>query len=119
MPEEQLVALPPELRQMVMASANTLMNGGNNGNMMPMMDMAQMQQMNMMGMNSMDGNMMGQGGPGIPMGQGGMMQESAGPVVGPEGAMMSMQDGFGPGGGPGMMNMNMGDGYGMQVRSLP
>lgn len=124
MTEDQLTALPSELRTMVMTGANAMMNQSSNATMMgpsvginPMMDMSGMGPMNMpMGM-SMNGDLMQMqaGGP--------MMQEGPGPV-GPvvtngtpeQGVQMSMQDGFGGGGpGPGMMGMGMGGDYGMQV----
>jgi pre-mRNA 3'-end-processing factor FIP1 len=121
MPEDQLSALPIEVRQMVMTGATAMMSGGGpNPGMMgpgvgmnPMMDMSGMNAMNMMGMNGDMGMQMQTGGP--------MMQEGPGPVQGsgatPEqGVHMGMQDGFGPGGpGPGMMGMGMGGDFGMQV----
>ncbi|EGO05291.1 hypothetical protein SERLA73DRAFT_174374 [Serpula lacrymans var. lacrymans S7.3] len=128
MPEDQLTALPPELRTMVMTGANAMMSGaGPNPNMMgpavgmnPMMDMSGMGPMNMgpmgMGMNGDLAMQMQAGGP--------MMQEAPGPgPAGPvgssgtpeQGVQMGMQDGFGGGGpGPGMMGMGMGGDYGMQ-----
>ncbi|KAH7930463.1 hypothetical protein BV22DRAFT_1124963 [Leucogyrophana mollusca] len=125
MPEDQLTALPPELRTMVMTGANAMMaTGGPNPNMMgagvgmnPMMDMSGMGPMNMgpMGMQ-MNGDMSMQMQPGGPM-----MQDGPGPVQGgtngtPEqGVQMGMQDGYGVGGpGPGMMGMGMGNDFGMQ-----
>ncbi|KIJ66421.1 hypothetical protein HYDPIDRAFT_180849 [Hydnomerulius pinastri MD-312] len=129
MPEDQLSALPPELRTMVMTGANAMMNGNSNPNMMgpnvgmnPMMDMS-MGPMNMpmgLGMNGDMGMQMQAGGP--------MMQE--GPVPGPvgpvvtngtpeQGVQMGMQDGFGGGPGPGMMGMGMGGDYGMQQEQGP
>ncbi|KIM70096.1 hypothetical protein SCLCIDRAFT_19051 [Scleroderma citrinum Foug A] len=124
MTEDQLTALPPELRTMVMTGANAMMNQSSNANMMgpsvgmnPMMDMTGMGPMNIpMGM-SMNGDLamqMQAGGP--------MMQDGPGPV-GPvvtngtpeQSVQMAMQDGFGGGGpGPGMMGMGMGGDYGMQ-----
>ncbi|KAF8845989.1 Fip1-domain-containing protein [Paxillus ammoniavirescens] len=130
MPEDQLSALPPELRTMVMTGANAMMNGSSNTTMLgpnvgmnPMMDMAGMGAMNMsmgLGMNGDLGMQMQAGGP--------MMQEGpgsgpVGPVVTngtPEhGVQMGMQDGFGGGPGPGMMGMGMGGDYGMQQEQGP
>lgn len=137
MPEDQLMALPPEVRTMVMTGATAMMAGGgpNPGMMAPgvgmnpmMHDMSGMGPMGMgpmgMGMNGDMGMQMPPGGP--------MMQDGPGPVPGPGGSaigpgpsvtpeqgmqgQMNMQDGFGPGGpGPGMMGMNMGGEFGMQV----
>lgn len=127
MPEDQLSALPPEVRQMVMTGTTAMMNGGgpNAGMMGPMMDMSGM--MGPMGM----GMGMGDMGMGNPMMQGGMMQDASqvqqggvGVGVGigngtPEqvgGNVAMMQDGFNGQTGGGMMNMAMGGGdYGMQV----
>ncbi|KAJ8515418.1 hypothetical protein ONZ45_g7140 [Pleurotus djamor] len=84
MPEDQLTALPPEVRQMVMTGATTLMNnGGPNANMMggmnPMMDMAMMNPM-AMGMNGDMGMQMQGGGPMMDGTQmSGMMAEGGGP----------------------------------------
>ena len=120
MPEDQLSALPPELRTMVMTGATAMMNNSAaNANMMggmnPMMDMSGMGGMNMgpmgMGMNGDMGMQMQQGGP--------MMQENQGQGPGtgaaPEQSVqMGMQDGYGPGGpGPGIMGM--GGDFGMPV----
>jgi hypothetical protein len=74
MPEEQLTALPPDVRQMVIASANTVMSGGGmpNGNMMQGMQGVQGNVPKMQGMNPMmhDMNgMMGNMGMNGPMGQ--------------------------------------------------
>jgi pre-mRNA 3'-end-processing factor FIP1 len=124
-PEDQLSALPPELRTMVMTGATAMMN--NNaanatmmGGMNPMMDMSGMGGMNMgpmgMGMNGDMGMQMQQGGPMMPDGQG------QGPGTGgtpDQGVQMGMQDGYGPGGqGPGMMGMGMGGDFGIQVGSI-
>ncbi|KAH7886224.1 hypothetical protein F5I97DRAFT_1878579 [Phlebopus sp. FC_14] len=128
MPEDQLTALPPELRTMVMTGANAMMNNSANANMMganvgmnPMMDMSGMGAMNMpmgLGMNGDLSMQMQAGGP--------MMQDGPGPgPVGPvangtpeQGVQMGMQDGFGGGGpGPGMMGMGMGGDYGMQEQA--
>ncbi|KAF9225328.1 Fip1-domain-containing protein [Gyrodon lividus] len=130
MPEDQLTALPPELRTMVMTGANAMMNGNSNTTMMgsnvgmnAMMDMSGMGAMNMpmgLGMNGDLGMQMQAGGP--------MMQDGPGPgPVGPvvtngtpeQGVQMGMQDGFGGGPGPGMMGMGMGGDYGMQQEQGP
>ncbi|KAI5998051.1 hypothetical protein EDD15DRAFT_2243261 [Pisolithus albus] len=126
MTEDQLTALPPELRTMVMTGANAMMNQSSNANMMganvgmnPMMDMSGMGPINIpmgMGMNGDLAMQMQAGGP--------MMQEGPGPVVTngtPEqGVQMGMQDGFGGGApGPGMMGMGMGGDYGMQQEQGP
>ena len=122
MPEDQLSALPPELRTMVMAGATAMMNNGAaNANMMggmnPMMDMSGMGGMNMgpmgMGMNGDMGMQMQQGGSMMQEGQG----QGPGTGATPEqGVQMGMQDGYGPGGpGPGMMGMAIGGDFGMQV----
>ncbi|KAF9469609.1 hypothetical protein BDZ94DRAFT_1206249 [Collybia nuda] len=123
MPEDQLSALPPEVRQMVMTGTTAMMNGGGpNAGMMPMMDMSGM--MGPMGM----GMGMGDMGMGNPMMQAGMMQDASqvqqggvGVGVGsgtPEqvgGNVAMMQDGFNGQPGGGMMNMGMAGGdYGMQ-----
>jgi pre-mRNA 3'-end-processing factor FIP1 len=125
MPEDQLSALPPELRTMVMTGATAMMNNGAPnpsmmGGMNPMMDMSGMGGMNMgpMGMG-MNGDMSMQMQPSVPM-----MQEGPGQVPGtvaaPEqGVQIGMQDGYGPGGpGPAMMGMGMGGDFGMQVCSI-
>lgn len=119
MPEDQLIALPPDIRTMVMTGANAMMNNaGANANMMPMMDMSMMGPMGM-GMN-------GEMGMGNPMMQGmmpdgGQAQQGVGVGVLPTNAPSEqvngvgmMQDGFNPG-ATGMMNMGMGGEY-MQVR---
>lgn len=126
MTEDQLTALPPELRTMVMTGANAMMNQSSNANMMganvgmnPMMDMSGMGPINIpmgIGMNGDLAMQMQAGGP--------MMQEGPGPVVTngtPEqGVQMGMQDGFGGGApGPGMMGMGMGGDYGMQQEQGP
>ena len=113
MGEDQVNALPPELRTMVMTGATAMMNGGGaNPNMMggmnPMMDMSGMGGMMGMGMNgdmNMGGPIMqdGQGGPGT-----GSTPEQSG--------QMSLQEGFGGGApGGGMMTIGIGSEYGMQV----
>jgi pre-mRNA 3'-end-processing factor FIP1 len=132
MPEDQLSALPPEVRQMVMTGATAMMSTGGPNPMMgpgvgmnPMMDMSGMGPMNMgaMGMG-MNGDMQMQMQPGGPMMQDGSIPVSVpgGPVGSngtPEQAVqMGMPDGYGPGGpGAAMMGMNMGGDYGMQVRA--
>ncbi|KAJ8474173.1 hypothetical protein ONZ51_g7386 [Trametes cubensis] len=121
MPEDQLIALPPEVRTMVMAGATAVMAngggggpGGAGGGMIPpgagmsMNGGAMMNQMMNMGamMNPMmdmgmgDMSMMQEGGPGGPGPQGG--------AQGPQDGQVGMgMDGFGPGGGgPGMMGMD-------------
>lgn len=126
MPEDQLTALPPEVRQMVMTGTTAMMNGAaaNPAMMNPgvMMDMSMMGQMGM----GMNGDM-GMGGPMMQMGvdnrgmmqDGGQAQQGVGGNVTPEqvGAGVGMmQDGFA--GGPGaanMMGMGMGGDFGMQV----
>ncbi|KAI9066452.1 hypothetical protein FKP32DRAFT_1684398 [Trametes sanguinea] len=127
MPEDQLVALPPEVRTMVMAGATAVMaNGGGGGpgggGMIPPgagMNMNGGMMNQMMNMGPMMNPMMDMG-----MGDMGMMQDpsAGGPAgPGPQGAGQGPQDGqvgmgmdgFGPGGatpGPGMMGME----YGMQ-----
>ena len=115
MPEDQLVALPPEVRTMVMTGANAMMNNaGATGAMMGpgvMMDMGIMGPMGMgmgneMAMNPMMQGMMADGG------QGGVPS-----AVAPEqgGAVGMMQDGFGGAVGGGMMGMGMPNEYVMQV----
>jgi pre-mRNA 3'-end-processing factor FIP1 len=128
MPEDQLNALPIEVRQMVMTGTTAMMAGaGTNPAMMaggvgmnPMMDMSGMNAMNMgamgMGMNGDMGMQMQPGGP--------MMQDAPGQgqsVVAagtPEqGVQMAIPDGFGPGvPAAGMMGMGMAGDFGMQVR---
>jgi pre-mRNA 3'-end-processing factor FIP1 len=128
MPEDQLSALPPEVRQMVMTGATTMMSAGPNPmmgpgvGMNPMMDMSGMGPMNMgpMGMG-MNGDMQMQMQAGGPMMQDGPIPVPGGPAGSngtPEQAVqMGMPDGFGPGGpGAAMMGMNMGSDFGMQVR---
>ncbi|EMD42254.1 hypothetical protein CERSUDRAFT_110784 [Gelatoporia subvermispora B] len=140
MPEEQLTALPPEIRTMVMAGATAMMaNGGANGaGMIPpgMNGNAMMSQM--MNMGGMMNPMMQEMGPGVGMGMGmngemmpGMQMGGAaqgmpmGPgaqgMGGPPGQGM-MQEGVGPGVGAGaqggqgtpeqQMGMGVSDGYG-------
>ncbi|KAF9535735.1 hypothetical protein CPB83DRAFT_865903 [Crepidotus variabilis] len=127
MPEDQLMALPPEVRTMVMQGTATMMNNAGNAGMMGpgvMMDMSGMMGMGGMGMSgdmaaAMGGGMM----QGIMSGDGGIQGQQPGgvaggvPVQGQEQVGM-MQDGsgFGPGqaGGQGMMNMGMGGDFVMQ-----
>ncbi|KAI0706301.1 hypothetical protein C8T65DRAFT_652290 [Cerioporus squamosus] len=133
MSEDQLIALPPEVRAMVMAGATTVMaggGGGGGGGMMPPgagMNMNGGPMMNqMMNMGGMMNPMMEMG---VGMGDMGMMQEGGaggggGPQGGgqgtPEGQVgmgMGVGEGFGPGGGPqgqGMMGMGMNPEFGMQ-----
>lgn len=123
MPEDQLIALPPELRTMVMTGANAMMNTASQGmmgpsvGMNPMMEMPGMGPMNMgpmgMGMNGDMGMQMQPGGPLMPdgpvSGQGPVGQNGT-----PEqGVQMGMQDGFGPG------MMGMGGDFGMQQEQGP
>jgi pre-mRNA 3'-end-processing factor FIP1 len=104
MPEEQLAALPPEIRSMVMASATTFMtNGGANPAMMP--QNVGMPMMGEMGMNMPQMSMMNDIN-GMQMG----MQEVTAPGVQ---GQLSQDSGEGFGGQ--MMGM-MGGEYGMQVR---
>ncbi|PCH34282.1 hypothetical protein WOLCODRAFT_135605 [Wolfiporia cocos MD-104 SS10] len=129
MPEEQLTALPPEIRTMVMASATAMMAGGGAGNGPGMMPPGGGMNMNgnpmlnqMMNMNPMMGPMMqdmgmgvgtgmdmgmgmGGGGPGMQMPGGGAMG-GAGPGPG------MMQDGGGPGVGVGVGGGPQGAGQG-------
>ncbi|KAI0368911.1 hypothetical protein BV20DRAFT_947241 [Pilatotrama ljubarskyi] len=116
MPEDQLIALPPEVRAMVMAGATAVMAnggaGGPGGGMMPQgagMNMNGGPMMNqMMGMGQMMNPMMDMG---VNMGDMGMMQDpsgagAGGPGVGPQGG------GQGPQEGPGGMGMAVGAGFG-------
>ncbi|KAJ7594303.1 hypothetical protein C8J56DRAFT_926421 [Mycena floridula] len=83
MNEDQVTALPPEVRQMVMTGTSAMMNNGANGGMMPsgvMMDMSGMMPMGM-GMNGEMGMMplMGDGvGPGSGTPEQGMLPDSYG-----------------------------------------
>jgi len=127
MPEDQLIALPPEVRTMVMTGANAMMNNAAaNSSMMGsgvMMDMSMMGPM-AMGMNG-DMNMGGplmqgmmpdntqvqQSGVGIVPGNG--TPEHVGNGIG------MMQDGFNPGAGGGnMMNIGMGGDFVMQEQNI-
>lgn len=115
MPEDQLNALPPDVRQMAIASANQVMNSGGmpnptmmqgpNGTMMAAGMNPMMHGMDGMGMNM--GNMpMGQMGPGMnQMGPGmNQMGMQGGIPIGQMGGMnpMGMQ------GGPGEMGLMQG-----------
>ncbi|RPD64624.1 Fip1-domain-containing protein [Lentinus tigrinus ALCF2SS1-6] len=134
MPEDQLIALPPEVRTMVMAGATTVMagggGGGGGGGMMPPgagMNMNGGPMMNqMMNMGGMMNPMMEMG---VGMGDIGMMQEGGGgggggPQGGGQGNSegqvgmgMGVGEGFGPGGGApgqGMMGMGMNPEFAMQ-----
>ncbi|KAI0724775.1 hypothetical protein C8Q72DRAFT_889633 [Fomitopsis betulina] len=125
MSEDQLAALPPELRTMAIAGSAAMMNGGGHGGMMPtggmnmngnpmmgqMMNMPMMNPAMMQEMGMAMGDMgMGMGGPGMQMGGGpgmqmGMMQgDGPGAQAGSAGQSaqdggMGMGDGFVPGGG--------------------
>lgn len=115
MPEDQLTALPPEVRQMVMTGTNAMLtNGGPNPGMMGpgvMMDMSGMMNPMAMGMNG-DMSMMPVDGRAMGMMPDGTPTQGV-PVVGangtPEPGVAMMQEGYG---GPGMM---MTGEYGMQV----
>ncbi|KAF7337574.1 hypothetical protein MSAN_02230700 [Mycena sanguinolenta] len=108
MPEDQLTALPPEVRQMVMTGTTAMMNTAANPAMMGqgmMMDMSNMSMMGPMAMG-MNGEMAMNGGM-MPMGmQGdgaqGQIGNGAGSGVAEGGAM---QEGFV--GNAGMMGMGM------------
>lgn len=128
MPEDQVTALPPEVRQMVMTGTTAMMNGGgaNPGIMAPgvMMDMSGMMPMPMgMGMNGD----MGMNAPMMPVDGRGMMMSDGGP--GPGGAVISngtpehgpvgvgmIPDGYGGGPTGGMMNMGINGEFAMQVQ---
>jgi pre-mRNA 3'-end-processing factor FIP1 len=123
MPEDQLSALPPELRTMVMTGATAMMNNGAaNPNMMggmnPMLDMSGMGGMNMgpMGMG-MNGDMSMQMQPSGPMMQEGPGQGPGTGTTPEQVVQIGMQDGYGPPGGPGpgMMGMGIGGDFSMQV----
>jgi pre-mRNA 3'-end-processing factor FIP1 len=119
MPEEQITALPPEIRSMVMASATTFMSAGgaNPGIMptnvgMPMMGEIAMNMPQMSMMNGMNGDMSG------------MQMGAQMPDNGSGGTGIPVQLQQDPGGGDGfggpsaaMMGMMGGD-YGMQVTQL-
>ncbi|KDR85522.1 hypothetical protein GALMADRAFT_234443 [Galerina marginata CBS 339.88] len=119
MPEDQLIALPQEVRTMVMTGANVMMNNAGNPGMMPggvMMDMSGMMGPMGMGMNGdmgMGGAMMqGMMGDGV---QGQQPGVGVGVVAANGTADQGMmQDGFNPNAGGGMMNMGMGGEYVMQ-----
>jgi pre-mRNA 3'-end-processing factor FIP1 len=131
MPEDQLTVLPPEVRQMVMTGATTMMPTAGPNAMMgagvgmnPMMDLSGMNTMNAMNMGAMGLGMNGEMGMQMQPG-GSMMQDVPLPGAGgtgipsgtPEqGVQMGMSDGFGAAGpGPSGM-MGMGIDFGMQVR---
>lgn len=129
MQEDQLNALPPEVRTMVMTGATAMMNnGGPNPGMMPMMDMTMMGPMGMgMGMNSdmgmggqmmpvdgramMQDNQVQQSGVGMSMGNG-TPEQQVGNGIG------MMQDNFNNQGNPGMMGLSISGDFGLQVGSL-
>ncbi|EPQ60222.1 hypothetical protein GLOTRDRAFT_108853 [Gloeophyllum trabeum ATCC 11539] len=124
MPEEQIAALPPEVRTMIMANVASMMPGGGpNPAMMqagmgmnPMMhpDMSGMMGMGMGDMGNMGNMGMGMQGPGQMM-QEGMVPGAAGATPEQGGPGMGMGEGFGAGGpGAGMMGMGMGGEFGMQ-----
>lgn len=119
MPEDQLIALPPDVRTMVMTGANAMMNNAaaNSGMMGSgvMMDISMMGPMGMgmngdmnMGAQLMQGMMpdhtqVQQSGVGVVQGNG--TPEQVGNGIG------IMQDGFNPStGGSNMMNIGMGGG---------
>ena len=120
MPEDQLIALPPDVRTMVMTGANAMMNNAaaNSGMMGSgvMMDMSMMGPMGM-GMNG-DINMGPQMMQGMMPDHSQVQQSGVGIVPGngtPEqvgNGISIMQDGFNPsaGGGSNMMNIGMGGG---------
>jgi pre-mRNA 3'-end-processing factor FIP1 len=127
MPEDQLTALPPEVRQMVMTGTNAMLNGAGNPALMGqgmMMDMSGMMPMGMgvgvgmggeMGMNGAMMQVDGRAHAMMGMQDGGQGQVGSGAGGGngtPEGGMQ--EGGFV--GGPGMMGMGME--YGVQVRVL-
>ncbi|OCH95726.1 hypothetical protein OBBRIDRAFT_787932 [Obba rivulosa] len=115
MPEEQLTALPPEIRTMVMAGATAMMaNGGANGaGMIPpgMNGNAMMSQM--MNMGGMMNPMMQDMGPGVGMGMGMNGEMMSGMQMGGAGQGMPMgpgAQGMGGAPGPGMMQEGAGPG---------
>ena len=119
MPEDQLIALPPDVRTMVMTGANAMMNNAaaNSGMMGSgvMMDMSMMGPMGM-GMNG-DMNMGGQLMQGMIPDHTQVQQSGVGIVQGngtPEqvgNGIGIMQDGFNSSAGGGnMMNIGMGGG---------
>ncbi|KAF9072800.1 Fip1 motif-domain-containing protein [Rhodocollybia butyracea] len=122
MPEEQLTALPSELRQMVMTGATAMMNGAPSQGMMNPGVMMDMGMMNGMGIG-MNGDMVmgqGMGQQMMPVDQRGMMMQDGaaqgpiGPSGTPEqsgGPVGMMQDGFNS--SPGM-NMGMQPEFSMQ-----
>ncbi|KIJ53592.1 hypothetical protein M422DRAFT_25436 [Sphaerobolus stellatus SS14] len=113
MPEDQIAALPPDVRAMVMTGATQLMSGGGMPGGPGMMGVGvggpggMMQDMGMMGMmNGGDVQAMQAAG----MMQGGM---SDGDVMGMQGMSQDGYQGAGPGGPSGPM-MGMGQEFGMQ-----
>ncbi|KAI0652565.1 hypothetical protein C8Q79DRAFT_938290 [Trametes meyenii] len=126
MPEDQLIALPPEVRTMVMAGATAVMAGGGaggpgGGGMIPPgagMNMNGGMMNQMMNMGPMMNPMMEMG---VNMGDMSMMQDGGGgPQGGGQGGQegqVGMGEGFGPGGGTpvqGMMSMGMNPEFAMQ-----
>ncbi|KAJ7742193.1 hypothetical protein B0H14DRAFT_471254 [Mycena olivaceomarginata] len=126
MPEDQLTALPPEVRQMVMTGTNAMLNGAGNPALMGqgmMMDMSGMMPMGMgvgvgmggeMGMNGAMMQVDGRAHAMMGMQDGGQGQVGSGAGGGngtPEGGMQ--EGGFV--GGPGMMGMGME--YGVQEQN--
>ena len=116
MPEDQLTALPPEVRTMVMTGTTAMMNQTANGGMMGPGVMMDMSGMMGMGMGMGLGGDMGMGGAMMQMqdGQAGVVTNGTSEQV--AGNVAMMQDGFNGGQAPNMMNMGMGGAeYGMQV----
>ncbi|KAL0951847.1 hypothetical protein HGRIS_008508 [Hohenbuehelia grisea] len=122
MPEDQLTALPPEVRQMVMTGATAILANGGNPAMMgagvgmnPMMDMSGMMGGMPMGMNGEMGMAMQPGGPMMDGRQmAGMIapgQEGVGPAQGPGGSGTPDQQGVVGGAAVGMGNQMMGEGF--------
>lgn len=128
MTEDQLTALPPEIRTMAIAGSAAMMNGGGggaHGGMMPAAGMnmngnpmmGQMMNMPMMNPAMMQEMGMGMGEMGMGMGGGPGMQMGGGPGM----QMGMMQGEGGPGGGPGVPSgpggqaqeggMGMGEGF--------
>ncbi|KIK70448.1 hypothetical protein GYMLUDRAFT_234912 [Collybiopsis luxurians FD-317 M1] len=101
MPEDQLTALPTDIRQMVMTGATAaMMNGAPNPGMMApgvMMDMGMMNQMGI----AMNGDMMGQQM--MPVDQRGMMMQDSVPAQAPMGNNSTPEQGGGGGVPVGMM----------------
>lgn len=79
MPEDQVTALPPEVRQMVMTGTTAMMNNSaNSGIMAPgvMMDMSSMMQMGINADMNMGGSMMPVDGRGMMMNDGAQAQQA-------------------------------------------